>query len=268
MSKEEFGILKYNNTMNIGDYIQSHAASQFLPSIDYRMYRDSIGSYEHNCKIIMNGWFSYNPKNFVNKHIKPLFISFHIADFNHSKIIIPQYKDYLNKYGPIGCRDESTKDLLSSNGIEAYFSSDLCLTLPINNGTRTDEILVVEIPNKTLGKIPKEIIKKSKYINYHCPSDDKEAMIRASTLLSNYRSAKLVITSRLHVVMPCIAFGTPVIYIGENSKRTEVIGKYIPMFESYLEDTDWNGYTKDVNKERKFLSEKCESFINEEARYI
>ena len=38
-------------------------------------------------------------------------------------------------------------------------------------------------------------------------------MARAEALLFQYARAKLVITSRLHAALPCVAFGTPVIFV-------------------------------------------------------
>src|SRR5690606_30999823 len=42
---------------------------------------------------------------------------------------------------------------------------------------------------------------------------DEEKFKMAETLLKKYAKAKLVITSRIHCALPCLAMGTPVIFV-------------------------------------------------------
>lgn len=55
-------------TGNIGDEIQSVAASRFLPQIDYFINRDYMNDFQidtdDKIKLIMNGWYSHRPENF------------------------------------------------------------------------------------------------------------------------------------------------------------------------------------------------------------
>ena len=55
---------------------------------------------------------------------------------------------------------------------------------------------------------------------------------RAQTYLDKYTQAKLVITSRLHVTLPCLAFGTPVILVHENpdDPRFDGLKEYINLY--------------------------------------
>ena len=49
--------------VNIGDYIQALASSQFLPRIDGFIQREQLKDYdEEECKIIMNGWYIHHPE--------------------------------------------------------------------------------------------------------------------------------------------------------------------------------------------------------------
>jgi exopolysaccharide biosynthesis predicted pyruvyltransferase EpsI len=41
----------------------------------------------------------------------------------------------------------------------------------------------------------------------------------AESVLKKYASAKLVVTSRLHCALPCLAFGTPVIFVRSGFKK-------------------------------------------------
>lgn len=118
--------------VNIGDYIQALAASQFLPEKNGFIDRDEeLSSYEgEQCKMIMNGWFMHNPTNFPpSKKIIPLFISFHLSPLCQQKFFNDRVIQYLKRFQPIGCRDSFTVDILNKHGIESYFSGCLTLTL-------------------------------------------------------------------------------------------------------------------------------------------
>ena len=83
--------------------------------------------------MIMNGWWmqkrmgANDSTSFgfpLPPWVIPIFISFHISD--KSMLNQPSVVDYLKANGPIGSRDESTRDLLLSKGIDSYFSG--CIT--------------------------------------------------------------------------------------------------------------------------------------------
>ena len=65
-------------TFNIGDYIQSLASIQYLPSINQYINREKLGLYNgENTQLIMNGWFTHEPKTWIpSQKITPLFISY------------------------------------------------------------------------------------------------------------------------------------------------------------------------------------------------
>ena len=75
-------IFTYNDikSINIGDYIQSLAASQFLSSESVYINRDELGLYDgEDAKVIMNGWYTYKPSTCLpSKVVMPLFVSFHL----------------------------------------------------------------------------------------------------------------------------------------------------------------------------------------------
>ncbi len=64
----KYGLFTYkhshNNLINIGDYVQSLAAKQFLPRVDEYVERDELNSLKgEEIKIIMNGWYTHYPGN-------------------------------------------------------------------------------------------------------------------------------------------------------------------------------------------------------------
>jgi hypothetical protein len=238
---------------NVGDNIQSLAAKQFLPKIDNFLNREKLADYDgEKIKLIMNGWFTHNIHNWVpSENINPLFISFHMNNTAAPYMLNEKGVAYLKKHEPIGCRDQFTVDILKVKGIDAYFSGCLTLTLDsykVEESERGDDIYIVDplysyptfekitydyrrflrsIQDGSIFKlgdrqkhldniIDENLLKKAVYINQEPPSNkftDIQKFEMAEDLLNKYAKAKLVITSRIHCALPCLAMGTPVIFV-------------------------------------------------------
>ncbi len=238
---------------NVGDNIQSLAAKQFLPQVDTYVNRERLAEYEgEELKLIMNGWFTHNIHNWVpSDKIDPIFVSFHMNNTAAPFMLSKNGIAYLKKHEPIGCRDQFTADTLNEKGIIAYFSGCLTLTLDsykVHDHERGDDIYIVDPlysyprPEKTfynakhtlknvlngtafqLGKkqkhlknfISDDVLNSAQFINQEPPANtytDKEKFAMAEDLLHKYAKAKLVITSRIHCALPCLAMGTPVIFV-------------------------------------------------------
>lgn len=238
---------------NVGDNIQSLAAKQFLPKVDEYVNREKLGEYSGEAiKMILNGWFTHNASNWIpSELIKPLFVSFHINNTAAPYMLNADGVNYLKRYQPIGCRDHFTVDALQEKGIEAYFTGCLTLTLDsykVDDHERGDKIYIVDplygyttlkkvtrnykyflrsIQRGTilrLGKrqkhldsiIDSNLWDKAIHVNQEPPANtytQEEKFEMAEDLLKKYAKAKLVITSRIHCALPCLAMGTPVIFI-------------------------------------------------------
>lgn len=238
---------------NVGDNIQSLAAKQFLPKVDAYINREKLGAYEgESLKMIMNGWFTHNAAHWVpSEKINPLFVSFHINNTAAPLMLSEQGIAYLKKHEPIGCRDQYTADLLIEKGIKAYFSGCLTLTLDsykVADSERGDDIYIVDplygyttqrkvfrnyrsflrsiLNGKILelGKrqkhlsniLTEDLLKDAIHVNQEPPANkysNEEKFAMAEELLHKYARAKLVITSRIHCALPCLAMGTPVIFV-------------------------------------------------------
>lgn len=133
-------VSKYPNLgVNIGDYVQALASAQFYPRVDGFLDRDEdLKAYNGPfCKMIMNGWYMHEPSNWPpSDHIVPLFVALHLNSTAKDKMLSTEGIDYLRKYAPIGCRDTNTLELLKQNGIEAYFSG--CMTLTLGKNFHSD----------------------------------------------------------------------------------------------------------------------------------
>ena len=213
-------------TSNIGDDIQTLAAINFLKKKGITEYtfinREKLIDYDGEpVKLIMNGWYMHNINKFPpSDKITPIFISVHI---NKEHLIINNI-NYFKKYEPIGCRDEGTVELFKKYKIDSYFTG--CLTLLFDDvKEKTGGKYLVDI-NTKCNYIPNIEFDTSKYTNYQViehelngiPSNItlNDRLIIAEKLLNKYRTAELVITSRLHCILPCRAFNTDSIFIHKN----------------------------------------------------
>ena len=147
--------------VNIGDHIQSCAAEQFLPQVDFYVDRDALDApVKEEAKIIMNGWFTDAPEKWPpNPNLSPLFISFHLQPSSAFVILNKKENvDYLKKHAPIGCRDYSTLQILQDKGIDSYYSFCLTTTLDEKFKSGGSELgMPMRIPYK---KDLKKIFKK------------------------------------------------------------------------------------------------------------
>jgi len=123
-------ILAYPDSNNLGDYIQSIAAKQWIHSDHILgLDRDRLNTYNGpSVKLVMNGWFMEEPMNWPpSNKIIPLFLSFHLNPSAQKEMLTPQGIKYLKAHQPIGCRDKHTQKTLEEKGVKTYFSA--CLTL-------------------------------------------------------------------------------------------------------------------------------------------
>lgn len=306
---------------NVGDNIQSLAAKQFLPKVDEYVNREKLGEYKGEpIKMILNGWFTHNATNWVpSDNIIPLFVSFHMNNTAAPLMLSDKGVTYLKKNQPIGCRDIYTVKILEAKGIEAYFSGCLTLTLDsykVKDEERTDKIYIVDplygyttsrkvfrnyktflrsIQNGKIWElrkrnkhlknfISKDLLENAIYVNQEPPANTythEQKFEMAEKLLHDYARARLVITSRIHCALPCLAMGTPVIFINgfetfTDSSRFEGIIELFNRIDVNTNTGEWNANfpiegkinanTKVVNFEKHHeLAEKmkkiCKDFI-------
>lgn len=203
--------------------------------------------------------------------------------------------------GRIGCRDESTAKLLRELGFDAYFSSCLTTTLyyqfgrlsfegregvifcdanvdelfPLNHFYQFSRVFKRKSIEKVLGRIlsgyknePREVVSHSCLIS----ASHKDRFALSLDLLKKYARAKLVITSRIHCALPCVAMGTPVILLVTKYDRLRYPG--IDRFLNKIYFTSSGELVVDVNvrNEVVFNNDKhipyaekmvleCESFV-------
>ena len=232
MKSYKYGLFHYN-TENIGDEIQSIAARRFLPKIDYYFDRDDIDATVvksgEKVKLIMNGWYTHKPELWPpkTKSIEPLLISMFVeqtegVNYSAKAFSSPESVKFLNKFGPVGARDLSSRDFFNSIGVESYFSGCLTLTLIADKRVKKqDFILAVDVSDAVYNKVSsltdRKIVRLDTYRLSDLTYDEKFKL--AEYWLMLYQSAHVVVTPRLHCMLPCLALETPVIAISGRDPR-------------------------------------------------
>jgi hypothetical protein len=241
-----------HGTYNLGDNVQSLAALQYLPRVDSFINREAMADFNGpETRLILNGWFTHKPSNWVpSPAIKPLFISFHLNSSAVDRMLSEKGISYLKKHGPIGCRDRHTVRTLEARGIPAYFSGCLTLTLDgyRNPAPAREKCYIVDplfnfpdfadlfgtpihMARQLKRGNPGRAFKKQKLLRQIFDPDFYRSALKkkhvlpiksenevnkveaAESYLRDYADARLVVTSRIHCALPCLAMGVPVIFI-------------------------------------------------------
>lgn len=181
----------------------------------------------------MNGWYMYRPEAWPpSRAIEPLFVSMHLSNRvgklskqglrAQQHLLTGRNLEYLKEHAskhPIGARDLSTLEALQRAGVDAYHSGCLTLTLQPRNLPRSEAILAVDVTPAALEQIEKRsrapITKLTHRISSGMSPRERIRQLEDHLLVS-YETAHVVVTSRLHVALPCLALGTPVFFVHKN----------------------------------------------------
>jgi len=193
----------------------------------------------------------------------PVFISTLIfQDFFNQ---YPELLKYIKQYEPVGCRDEQTKSILLRHGIKAYLMGCFTVCLPKRIHKPTDgKVFFVDTPEELNPLIPDGIRQKAIYISHAIPfavypvtvEEDIRQKEIAQEYLDRYRDeAEMVVTSRLHAAIPCMAMGIPVILIRDNFDfRFDWVDKFLPLY--YLDEAEkinWNPLVIDLEETKEHI---------------
>ena len=207
-----------HSTDNLGDWVQTIAADQFTRSIQQRFDREKLHSTApaEDYALILNGWFAHNVETSFPPHpaLNPVIIGFHIYKAKHREFSQPNMLDYFIAHQPIGCRDLQTCELLQSHGIDAFVSGCLTMTLPLRTREPAHpKVVIVDLPKFPRFIVPRKLRRNAVYKSHKTPPFTEE---HTRDLLNFYRdNAGLIITSRLHCALPCVAMGIPVVLFSD-----------------------------------------------------
>lgn len=287
----KYGLIVFHDTFNFGDDIQSYAAERYLPHTDYLIERERLDEFYtetgEQVGVILSGWFLYEHLHWPpSPFMKTLPVSMHFDTF-YSRVagerltrnfVLEDYgAEWLIENGPVGSRDLNTKRLLDKAGIPGYFSGCLTLTVPqFADASPHGKICLVDVPKRTKEFIYKrsntEILELSHSIKMNgIPWEKRRRLVEKRLKL--YQGASLVVTSRLHAALPCLALGTPVLLIQEEWSLNR-IGTWLDYLNYTPEEKLLSGefsYDFDAPKENpesyqeiaEKLKESCTEFIRE-----
>lgn len=173
---------------------------------DLADYNDEYVILPINCNF--TGFTSGTDITNFSPKIIPVFLGLSITnDFLSEQDIY-----YLKRFAPIGCRDEFTLQTMRKYGIDAWLNGCMTLTFPKRDGIGEDKVLLVDCPDSVKKLLPDfqniEILSHIWDNNYYAMEE------KVQEQYDYYKkAAKLVVTSRLHCAVPCLAAGIPVILV-------------------------------------------------------
>lgn len=239
--------------INIGDYLQFMATDYLYQLMDvppdeiiYLGFKD-LNAYDGEevifpfCYSVID--FVIDGKIAISKKIKPIFFSVTLSTIdkfmNLDEFLSNDFnRSYFLKYGPVGCRDEITYNLFSKYQIPAYINGCMTAVFPRYSGRPGDKVLFADAPKALLPFIPDSLLEHCEFstqqynFNESDIRDYRKIFQFVNSKYSDYKqTARLAITSRLHVALPLAAFGIPVILAKDNvDGRFSFIEKYLPIF--------------------------------------
>ena len=240
--------------VNFGDNLQFLAIDYIYSKMEVKnvTYLDmsEVSSYKGEKLVLPLNWSLFD-KNYmkgdfldISKDIEPIFLGMTICSRDDKRFFNQKNIEYLNLHGPVGCRDEYTYQMLSQYGIQAYLNGCATIILP-QREKKGKKVLLVDAPIEL-----KAAIQEHLGIGYECMSqqvylEEDEICNLREMAIEHYRyiseNAAVVVTSRLHIVSPCIALGIPVIFARKKiDVRFGWIDKLIKLYaENEFSEINW-----------------------------
>lgn len=191
-----FKVFRYFGTTNLGDAIQTIALARLLPGKLVGVDRATGIDADLATRFVVNGWLGNN-RMFVASRC--LFAGVHLAQAHNLEW-------FAGSPWPIGARDPWTLRECQGREVPARMIGCATSTFERYSGPRSG-IYSVDLARNV--SMPRAALRVTHTIAADLPWPDQWAL--ALHVLDLYRRASVVYTSRLHVALPCLAFGTPVL---------------------------------------------------------
>lgn len=260
-------IVKGTRLRNYGEDIQIHAIKKLYEymGIDYnevvRITPSELFDYSGEEYLIVPINFPFWGRYEKLPHkIIPVFLGISVVGDS----IIDSMR--MREFQPIGCRDQRSFEILCNHGLEAYLNGCLTVTLPKRcDSISANKVFIVDVCDELLSYIPEDIKKDAEFVT-HVFYDREVSEEESMSVYERYkREAGMVITSRLHCAVPCMAYGIPVVYAPKIiSTRSVWLQKLIPVYdESMYEEIDWNPAVVDIEDLKKKILRYAANRIRE-----
>ena len=228
------------STPNIGDDFQSYVMAQVLGPPEIWINRDRAAAYQGEaCRLIANAFMTQESFP-IAPQIQPKFVAIHLGGME--KPIDPKKLQYFEENaaqeGPIGCRDWDTFRYLDRLQVPCYFAgcpSVLCEPMP---GVETEEfILFIDVNPQMFGHLQGQdaVLWHTQRVVDH-RSSARQELCRARHEL--FSAARLIVTSKIHVALPCLGIGKPVIFVRQQIFLPGRLGALPEGFTTYAAGTD------------------------------
>ncbi len=259
-----------SGSVNIGDDLQLIGVenvykSMGIPCNDVvRIGLSQLSSYDGEYAILPISFplYGYTNNTFItcfSHRIIPVFLALSIMTDSISE----EECVYLRHFEPIGCRDYHTVKILRNHNVLAYLNGCLTAALPKVEQLAGSRVYLIDVPQRYYRYIPSQIQENAvitTQVLKECDDPEKEMKKR---LVEYAENARLVVTTRLHAALPCIAMGLPVVFMKDNySFRFPVLSRYIhPYTSNEFEMIDWNPVPVNYEDDKKRIIEVAVSRI-------
>lgn len=221
-----------------------------------RINKPEISSYDGETVIlpIVKGYPQYHSiSEAFSEKVIPVFLCWSLLD----GVINPEDVSWLKAHEPIGCRDEYTLNECLRNGIQAYLNGCITICFPrLEQYNKNGKVYLVDIQPELESYIPEKLKQGAVRMTHLIP--EGELREEAKRLLEQYAaSASLVITSRLHAAIPCMAMGIPVIFCkNEFPSRYTWCDRFIPVYDqSRYGKISWEPQPVELEEYKEMMKE-------------
>ena len=234
-----YGLTWRPATDNLGDDLVALAAMQHLPRVDHALDADALdaplpGMTSGDRLVLLSpGLFLRSSAHWPpEQHIAPVCIGVHISEEDAWGLPVSTLEgvgyDALLACAPIAARDERTANRLARLNIPHTLTG--CLSLTLEHPTvQRGGVICCDVPDEVMATIRE--FRRDVTILTHSVSDPSpdftQRMTDAQALLTQYASAEMVFTRRLHCAMACLAVGTPVLLLYH--PEYEDVSRFAPM---------------------------------------
>lgn len=265
--------------VNLGDPIQSYAVKLLYKEMGIEdediipVPRYDIETYDgEECICVINTCSTYEELAYDSRFMPPsnkvhaIPFSLHI-----NRPIEDKEKTFYINCMDVGCRDVFTVNELSKIGANAYLTGCLTLTFPRRSemyDEEADKVYLIDVQPEFKKLIPDYLLDGSielssiyrfpithdsnrmtldEAMDFHTMGEERIELLK--------KTAKLVITSRLHAASPCLAMGIPVI-MTKHDDRFGFIDRFLPSYTDWANDViNWNPISIDIEKEKNIIKQ-------------
>ena len=256
------------------EYIYHHMGVPESEIVDIPF--EQIGTYRgEKVRLPINGYFRYSkeyPAFPTSPDIEPVFLALYCTSPLYLK-----RKQFWMDNEPIGCRDEATARAMRKHGYNAFLAGCMTVLFPRRQNVPSHPVTFLVDAHPGVEKhIPEALKKNVVRITHDVPvnpaANSLETALKCTRLAreiyDRYRDeAGLVITSRLHCAVPCMAMGIPTIVVKDGfDERFGWLDKHIHLFTpDEYENIDWAPEPPDIEDFKAVVMRWAEARIRGEA---